>query len=71
MKLTACIEHVLMQMFWHKDDADSIETSRPNIIRRNHDRTKFKIKTTRNHRVHKSPYYRCVQLWDPEGTTYS
>ena len=27
------------------------------MILRNHDGTKFKIKTTKNHRVHKSPYY--------------
>ena len=71
MKLTACIEHVLMQMCLHKDDADSIETRRPNIILRNHDGTQFKIKATRNHWVYKSPYYRCVQLWESEGTTYS
>ena len=46
------VEHLLMQMFWHKDDADYIETSRPNMIPRNHDGTNFKIKNTKNHRVH-------------------
>ena len=58
------VEHLLMQMCWHKDDADYIETSRPNMILRNHDGTKLNIKTTRNHRVHKSPYYCGVQLWE-------
>ena len=31
---------------------------------RNHDVTKSRIKTTRNHRVYKSPYYCGVQLWE-------
>ena len=31
---------------------------------RNNDGVKFKIMTTRNHRVYNSPYYRGVYLWE-------
>ena len=31
---------------------------------RNNDGVKFKITTTRNHRVYTSPYYRGVYLWE-------
>ena len=31
---------------------------------RNNDGVKFKITTTRNHRVYNSPYYRGVYLWE-------
>ena len=43
-------EHLLMQMYMHKDDVDFIETVRPNMKLRNNDGVKFKITTTRNHR---------------------
>ena len=41
-------EHLLMQMYCHKDDVDYIEQYRPTMRLRNHEGTKFKIKTTRN-----------------------
>ena len=57
-------EHLLMQMYMHKDDVDFIETVRPNMKLRNNDGVKFKITTTRNHRVYNSPYYQGVYLWE-------
>ena len=57
-------EHLLMQMYMQKDDVDFVETVRPNMKLRNNDGVKFKITTTRNHRVYNSPYYRGVYLWE-------
>ena len=53
-----------MQMYMQKDDVDLVETVRPNMKLRNNDGVKFKITTTRNHRVYNSPYYRGVYLWE-------
>ena len=46
--------NLLMQMYMHKDDVDFAETVRPNMKLRNNcnDGVKFKIATTRNHRVY-------------------
>ena len=51
-------EHLLMQMYMymHKDNVDFVETVRPNMKLRNNDGVKFKIATTRNHRVYNSPH---------------
>ena len=48
------VERLLMQMYWHKNDAEYIDTARPDMRLRNHDGTKFKIKTTQNHMVYTS-----------------
>ena len=57
-------EHLLLQMFVNKDNVEYIDAYRPDMLLRNYNGTKFKIKTTRNHRVHISPYYRGVYLWE-------
>ena len=57
-------EHLLMQMYMPKDNPEYVECARPNVKLRDHDSTKFKIKTTRNQRVYKSPNYLGVQLWE-------
>ena len=48
----------------HKDDVDFVETVMLNMKLRNNDSIKFKITTTRNHRVFNSPYYRGVYMWE-------
>ena len=53
-----------MQMYVHRNDPDYIETRRPDRQLRNHGGIKFKIQTTKNQRVSKSPYYCGVYLWD-------
>ena len=53
-------EHLLLQMFVSKDNVEYIDAYRLDMLLRNHNGTKFKIKTARNHRVHKNPYYRGV-----------
>ena len=57
-------EHLLMNMFAHKNNSDYVDENRPDRQLRNHNGTKFKIKATRNRKVHISPYYRGVQLWE-------
>ena len=57
-------EHLLMTMFAQKDNIDYVDKNRPDRLLRNHNGTKFKIKATRNYKVHKSPYYRGVHLWE-------
>ena len=57
-------EHLLMNMFAQKGNVDYVATIRPDMLLRNHNGTKFKIKATRNQKVYKSPYYRGVQLWE-------
>ena len=55
-------EHLLMNMFAQRENPEYIDTNRPEMLLRNHNGTKFKIKATRNQKVYKSPYYRGVQL---------
>ena len=58
-------EHLIMNMFSHRNNPEYVDTDRPDRLLRNHDGTKFKIRATRNHqKVYKSPYFRGVQLWD-------
>ena len=57
-------EHLLMNMFALKNNTEYVDTNRPERLLRNHNGTKFKIKATRNRKVHKSPHYRGVQLWE-------
>ena len=57
-------EHLLMNMHAQKNNPEYVDTVRPDMLLRNHDGTKFKIRITRNHKVFKSPYYRGVQLWE-------
>ena len=55
-------EHLLMNMFIQKKHPEYVDMNRPDRLVRNHDGTKFKIRTTRTSKVFKSPYYRGVQL---------
>ena len=57
-------EHLLMNMFAQRKNSEYIDTNRPEMLLRNHNGTKFKIKATRNQKVYKSPYYRGIQLWE-------
>ena len=57
-------EHLLMNMFAQKNNPAYVDTNRPDMLLRNHNGTKFKIRATRNNKVYKSPYYRGVQLWE-------
>ena len=57
-------EYLVMNMFAQQNNHDYVDTNRPEMLLRNHNGTKFKIKATRNHKVYKSPYYRGVQLWE-------
>ena len=57
-------EHLLMNMFAHQINPEYVDMNRPDMLLRNHDGTKFKIRVTRNQKVYKSPYYRGVKLWE-------
>ena len=57
-------EHLLMNMFAHKNNPEYVDKNRPDMLLRNHEGTKFKMRATRNQNVFKSPYYRGVQLWE-------
>ena len=57
-------EHLLMNMFAHKINPEYVDMNRPDMLLRNHDGTKFKIRVTRNQKLYKSPYYRGVKLWE-------
>ena len=57
-------EHLLMNMFAHKNNPEFEDMNRPDMLLRNHNGTKFKIRATRNQKVYKSPYYRGVKLWE-------
>ena len=56
--------HLLMNMFAQKNNPDFVNITRPDMLLRNHNGTKFKIKATTNHKVYKSPFYRGVRLWE-------
>ena len=57
-------EHLLMNMFAEKNNPEYVDMNRPDMLLRNHDGTKFKIRATRNQKVYKSPYCRGVHLWE-------
>ena len=57
-------EHFLMIMFAHKNNPEFEDMNRPDMLLRNHNGTKFKIRATINQKVCKSPYYRGVKLWE-------
>ena len=57
-------EHRLMNMFAHKTNPEYVDMNRPDMLLRNHDGTKFKIRVTINQKAYKSPYYRGVKLWE-------
>ena len=58
------LAYVIMNMFAQKNNPAYVDTNRPDMLLRNHNGTKFKIRATRNNKVYKSPYYRGVQLWE-------
>ena len=57
-------EHLLMLMYEHQYNTDFLEENRPDMALRSHNVAKFKIKTTKIHRLDESPFYRGIYLWD-------
>ena len=57
-------QHFLMNMFAQRTNLEYVDTKRSEMLLRNHNGTKFKIKATQNQKVYKSPDYRGVQLWE-------
>ena len=55
-------EHLLMNMFAHKNNPEFEDMNRPDMLLRNHNGTKFKIRATRNQKVYKSLLQ--VKLWE-------
>ena len=56
--------HHLALMYRHSKTPANLCEERPEIVLRDNNKVKFKIKTTRLTKVQKSPYFRGVTLWD-------
>ena len=57
-------KHHLALMYRHSKTHSNLDIKRPDVILRNNNKVKFKIRTTLLTKVQKSQYYRGVSLWD-------
>ena len=57
-------KHHLSLMYRQSKDMSNLETYRPDVVLRNSNKIKFKIKNTKLTMVQNSPFYRGVTLWD-------
>ena len=57
-------QHHLAVMYRYSKSKKHLDDVRPEIILRNKNKVRLKIKTTQLTKVQKSPYYRGVSLWD-------